>query len=172
MRLSAAQRAAIDAALDAAREALGADTALLMHAAAGMIAWRGQGDRELSERYAQARAIRDTDLADPLMGELLPTEDTRGGVMFRRHCPPLAARGRARRRPHDRGPRHRRADRARDRAAAVRRARLTASHTAPAERTPSAAANPGAVTSSPPSNGRRICGSWSASVRNARTAFR
>jgi hypothetical protein len=50
-----------------------------MHAAAGLIAWRGHGDRKLGERHARARATGDADL---LMGELFPTEDTRGGVMF------------------------------------------------------------------------------------------
>jgi hypothetical protein len=56
-----------------------------MHAAAGLIAWRGHGDRKLGERHARARATGDADLADLadlLMGELFPTEDTRGGVMF------------------------------------------------------------------------------------------
>jgi hypothetical protein len=35
-----------------------------MYAAAGLIAWRGHGDRKLGERHARARATGDADLAD------------------------------------------------------------------------------------------------------------
>jgi hypothetical protein len=80
--LEPAQRAAIDTALDTARTGLGADTALLMHAAAGLVAWRGEGERELGERYAHARAAGHADLADLLMDKVFPSDAIDGGVMF------------------------------------------------------------------------------------------